>query len=463
MSSAISDHSFAKDIQAARSGDLQSQGRVLESCREYLLAIAGRGIGVDLAAKTGASDLVQETLLGAHVNFSKFRGGSRDELLAWLRAILQNRLAYAVRHYRDTEKRRVGREVAGVELTEGGARDANFTNVTTPGTCAARRETHEALQAALDRLPEDYRKAVLWRWKEQPDPPSPLGHKKEAWALAYSPDGQTLASSSDDGTVKLWDAATGDLRRTLTGYPSLVASVAYSPDGKLIASAGFDKNVGLWDAATGKRLGLLKGHTGFLRSVRFSHDGKLLASTGNDMTVRLWDVATRAAKGEPLKGHTGILYAVAFSPDGRFVCSAGDDRKAFFWDVVTGRKVSEFAVESNIQAIAFSPDGKTLATTAVDGGITLWDTASGTSRPPLRGHSLAILGVTFSPDGRTLATAGRDKTVRLWDPATGQELLSLKGHKDRVHAVAFSPDGSTLASASFDGAIKIWRTGTRAE
>jgi eukaryotic-like serine/threonine-protein kinase len=319
-------------------------------------------------------------------------------------------------------------------------------------------DVHFAAPDQLIFVRDNLPKAVLWQWKARPDPPSPAGHKEQAWGLAYSPDGHTLASSSDDHTIKLWDASTGALIRTLTGHSSLVTSIAFSPDGKLIASASFDSNVGLWDAATGARLAFLKGHTQRLRSVCFSPDGRMVASAGNDRTVHLWDVAARAALGAPLNEQHTILYAVTFSPDGRRLYSAGDDDKVFVWDVAEGRKVSEFAMESDVQALSLSPDGNTLAAALADGSVVLWDTRTGTARPPLRGHSLEVLGVTFSPDGRTLATAGRDTTVRLWDPATGQELLILKGHKDRVHAVAFSPDGFTLASASFDGAIKIWRT-----
>jgi RNA polymerase sigma-70 factor, ECF subfamily len=162
VSSGISDQSFARELQAARSGDDQSQGRLLESCREYLQAIAGRGIGLDLVAKTGASDLVQETLFGAHRDFFRFHGETREELLAWLRSILQNRLTYTARHYRNAEKRRVDRELRRDEQNPAGPWDVTFSNATTPGTCATRRESLEALQAALERIPEDYRQTVMW-------------------------------------------------------------------------------------------------------------------------------------------------------------------------------------------------------------------------------------------------------------------------------------------------------------
>jgi RNA polymerase sigma-70 factor, ECF subfamily len=181
----MSDRTFATDMQAARAGDVRSRGRVLESCRQYLMAIASRGIGLDLTAKTGASDLVQETLLGAHVDFRRFHGESREELLNWLRAILQNRLAFVSRHYRDTEKRRVNREISG------GSWEVAFSNATTPGTQLCRRESFDALRVALDRLPEDYRKAVLW-------------HQFDG--LGFEEIGARLGRSSESAR-KLWSRA----------------------------------------------------------------------------------------------------------------------------------------------------------------------------------------------------------------------------------------------------------------
>ena len=158
----MNDGGFSLEIEAARAGDLDALGRILESCRDQLREIAGRWLGKDLVAKTGDSDLVQETLLGAHFNFARFHGHSREELFAWLRVILQNRLAFVARHYRNTEMRSVDREIPWGAPAEGGPWDSLLASSTTPGARAARRESEAALRRALEALPEVYRQTVIW-------------------------------------------------------------------------------------------------------------------------------------------------------------------------------------------------------------------------------------------------------------------------------------------------------------
>jgi len=162
LSMATRDGWFAHEIERARAGDLDALGRILESFREPLEKIAGRWLGKDLVAKTGDSDLVQEALLGAHFDFARFQGQSRAELFAWLRAILQNRLAFVARHYRDTEMRRVDREIPCGAPFDGGPWDTLLASSTTPGARAARRESEAALRRALETLPDDYRRTVIW-------------------------------------------------------------------------------------------------------------------------------------------------------------------------------------------------------------------------------------------------------------------------------------------------------------
>jgi hypothetical protein len=275
-------------------------------------------------------------------------------------------------------------------------------------------------------------------------------------SVAFSPDGKLLASSSRDRTIKLWDAQTGELRRTLTEHGGDVYSVAFSPDGKTLASGSGDRTVRLWDVETGKVRLTLKGHGEDVRSVAFSPDGKRLASGSKDKTLRLWDVRTGKLTAT-LEGHA--LKSLAFSPDGKMLASGGLDKTVQFWDVASGkRRVLLEGHNGCIEGIAFCPDGKTVASSSEDSTVRLWDAAKETLRSTLRGHGGEVDSVTFSPDGKTLASGSKDKSVKLWDAQTGALRQTLTGPKARLESLAFSPDGKTLAGGSGgpEALVRLW-------
>ncbi len=149
--------------------------------------------------------------------------------------------------------------------------------------------------------------------------------------MAFSPDGQRLASASVDQTVKVWDARTGEETLTLKGHAGAVLSVAFSPDGQSLASASADGTVKVWDARTGQETLTLKGHTSFVTCVAFSPDGQRLASASDDQTVKIWDART-GQETLTLKGHASIVWSVAFSSDGQRLASASADGTVKVWD-----------------------------------------------------------------------------------------------------------------------------------
>jgi len=248
--------------------------------------------------------------------------------------------------------------------------------------------------------------------------------------VAFSPDGKTLASGScaqrdendncTQGEILLWDVAKrARIGQPLTGHSDWVNSLAFSPDGKTLASGSDDTTLILWDVASGKPIGQpLKEHTGAVTSVAFSPDGKTLASASSDSTILLWDPSTGKME-EKLSGHTKSVRALAFSPDGSTLASGGSDGTIILWDVAKGEPLGEHLSGrfSTVYGLAFSPDGKTLASANNDGTVVLWDPQGGQMiGQPLLGHEAVVDSVAFSPDGAKLASGGRDNRVILWNP-----------------------------------------------
>ncbi|WP_329429958.1 hypothetical protein OG339_17085 [Streptosporangium sp. NBC_01495] len=310
------------------------------------------------------------------------------------------------------------------------------------------------------------RSARLWDVATRRPIGAPLtGHDGWITAVAFSPDGKTLATAGGDGTARLWNLATrrpiGDPLTSRTGRPGLLTTVAFSPDGRTLATAGVNDAIRLWDVATRRPAGLSPtGHGDWTNALAFSPDGRTLATAGGDGTARLWNLATRRPIGDPLTGHGERINAVAFSPDGRRLATVGGDGTARLWDAGTRRPAGPPITghPGALIAVAFSPDGTLLATAGGDGTARLWD--AGTRRPvgpPLTGHTATVTALAFSPDGTTLATAGGDGTARLWDIVVRRPVgPPLTGHTATVTALAFSPDGGLLASAGGDGTIRLW-------
>ncbi len=316
--------------------------------------------------------------------------------------------------------------------------------------------------------------------------------------VTFSPDGLLLASTSQELTVRLWDAKTGAARGTLEGHSTSVNVVSFSPDSKQLASASADGTVWLWDLMTGAAQGVLKGHSDDVNAIMYSPDGQLLASCSNDGTVRLWNPMTGAAR-DTLK-HPRQVEVLTFSPNGQLLASSSD-YTLWLWDPMTGaargrlkhsKRVDlvTFSPDSQLLAsashhtvrlwnaktmaalgklkghvarvrdISFSPDGQLLASCSNDYTVRLWNAKSGVAQGTLEGHSMSVNSISFSPDSKLLASASNDSTVRLWDATTGTARGTFIGHSDSVMAVKFSPDSQLLASASWDSTVRLWNAKT---
>jgi WD40 repeat protein len=302
----------------------------------------------------------------------------------------------------------------------------------------------------------------LWNLAPNQERSTLKRHTGGVGALAFSSDGETLASGSADKSMRLWNVATGKNRRLLLGHTDEVLSIALSLDGKTLASGSQDKTVKLWDTVAGQERGTIRGLKGTVYTVLFTSNGAKLASGDGEGEIELWDMTMAQERPRTFRGHTGTVSALAFSSNGKTLGSASDDRGVKIWDLVTGEERKRLDNAETVSSLVFSGDGQVLAGSSRK-TVKLWDAATGQLRISFTGHSRAISSIAFSSDGRTLATGGHDGAVKLWDVATGHERASLMAHAGGVWSVTFSADGKTLASGGRDGTVKLWDVGPAEE
>jgi WD40 repeat protein len=282
--------------------------------------------------------------------------------------------------------------------------------------------------------------------------------------VAFSRDGQRLATSDTSGESQIWDLTSSKQINAFKTDLVWTWAVAFNQDGKLVASAGDDYLVKLWDVETGKCLKVFKGHTNTINALAFHPQDDLLASCSLDATIRLWHINQI----EPnlavnvLESHQGRVWSVAFSPDGSALVSGSEDLTIKLWDVKTLRCRKTLKEHTHwVKTVAWSPDGEMIASGSFDGTIKCWSVATGECVRSWQGHHETVTTITFSPDHRLLASSSYDQTVKVWDVTSGQCLKTLTGHSNRVWSVGFSPNGQFLASGGDDHATRLWnlRTG----
>ncbi len=280
------------------------------------------------------------------------------------------------------------------------------------------------------------------------------------WSVAFSPDGEILATGDTKGEIILRRVSDGQPINSFKGHSGWVVSLDFSPDGKTLASSSCDCTVKLWDVNTGQCLHSLREHEHEVWSVAYSPDGNMLASGCDDHKVRLWDVNT----GQCLKvfqGHKNHVLSVVFNRNKHELLSGSDDKTIKLWDLESGECKKTFqGHDEGVRSISMSQNEQNFASGSNDGTIRLWDITTEECNKIFSGHDNVVLSVTFCLQYNLIASSSIDQTVRLWDVNTGQCLKIFQGHSNWINSVASSPKTNLLASGSYDQTVKLWNINT---
>ena len=339
-----------------------------------------------------------------------------------------------------------------------------------------------------------------------------IGHSNQIWGLAFFPDGTRIVSAAWDLTLKVWDLKTAEQAKQESqriavepangkaaslGRP--ISACCCSPDGAYYAAGGADGSLKLWDAATGSSLGSFDLHQDWILVCRFSHDSRWTLSGAWDGSLKLFDaverregpVLPRAEKivdcafsrdGKLLvscasdkikvweKSTAGVLprcdwlgeeehpfRTCVMEPDGKWVIGGFEDGGLVVWDVVRETPTGSFAGHPGLRYCALSPDGTRLASVSSDGSLKIWDVATRGELMHLAAHETRVDSCNFSADGRRVVSASWDHTVKVWDlEPRGEKPVTLIGHTDQLQDACFSPDGKRILSAGMDGTVRLW-------
>ena len=277
------------------------------------------------------------------------------------------------------------------------------------------------------------------------------GHDDTVWSVAFAPAGDLVVSCSEDGALRLWDARDGAAVRTLADHRGGCYGGVFAPAGDRVACGCRDGTARIYDVASGAECGAVTGHAGTVLAVRFSPDGRTLATGGRDGTVRLWDARTGVLQ-ETLRGHAGRVFGLAFAPDGGRLASASEDGTVRLWDLADGTEPRVLTHPARVNAVAFCGTGGDVVSAAHDAVLRVWDAATGLGHGRYRGHVGRLWAVAAGPGGMVV-TGSEDGTARAWDlAADAGDRRALGG---TIKSIAAAADGGLVAVGLATGAVVL--------
>jgi WD40 repeat protein len=280
-----------------------------------------------------------------------------------------------------------------------------------------------------------------------------LFHSKRVRAVTFSPNGNYLASGSDDTTVKVWKVTSGE-QLTQMDHQGIVTAVAFSHDSSYLASASSTGEVRMLSMKTGQAVDLLP-HLSSVSVIAFGASHDLLATGGQDGVIRIWNLSHLLEGPISSTRHRGQIYALAFSPDGNVLATASEDNTARLWKWQDGEHVfTSLSHDGPVWSLAFSGDGHYMATASDDCSTKVWNVTTGEMLAYLP-HRQPVGSVAFNPTGDELVTSGSALQVTMWKQGAQRQLLQFP-HGRPIYKVIFSSDGKYVATTSWDGTACVW-------
>jgi WD40 repeat protein len=280
-------------------------------------------------------------------------------------------------------------------------------------------------------------------------------HEDLVHSVVLSSDQTKVVTGSWDNTIKVWNAQTGELDKTLVGHENLVNSIAISADGKTLVSASDDTTLKVWNLDTGESIQTLTGHSDVVNSVALSPDGKTAVSASDDETIRIWNLDTGKSV-LTLTGHEDWINSVAIAPDGQTIISGSSDETVRVWNINSGTLEQTLKGHTDVvNSVAIAPDGQTIVSGSDDETVKVWNWQTHELKHTFNSPSGWVNTVAISPDGKKVASGSDDSIIRIWSLETYKPLAALEGNDNMVSSVDLSSDGSTVVSVS-ENTVRIW-------